>query len=239
MASVSLRYFPALGRAQPLRDVLQDAASLDPQLRFQDIQLPLAEWRDFKQQPSFAGEFQSLPTLTWGDVTLAETLPIAGFLSRQLGFYDGLSPVEIARVEAIISCCYVDVTIMVGIAIWAEMMCPGTQVEASAERIVPRLLAKLARLEAQLPESGWLGAARPNVADFFVFEAYESVALLLGPERGEALRLRLPRMAAFVEHTWARPALAASSARRPVRFSGAGDEPAMLERIWQAPLSGI
>jgi glutathione S-transferase len=238
MPNVTLRYFPALGRAQPLRDVLLEAASLDPQLRFEDLQLPLAEWRDHKQQPAFAGEFQSLPTLSWGDVTLAETLPIAGFLARQLGFYEGLSPLEIARVEAIISCCYVDVTIMVGIAIWAEMLCPGTTVEASAERIVPRLLAKLARLEARLPESGWLGASRPNVADFFLFEAYESVALLLGPQRGDALRLRLPRLAAFVERIWARPALAANM-RRPVRFSGTGDEPAMLERIWQAPLGVI
>jgi glutathione S-transferase len=101
------------------------------------------------------------------------------------------------------------------------------------------MLSKLARVEAQLPESGWLGGAQPQVADFFVFEAYESVSLLLGSDRSEPLRARLPSLAAFAERMRARPALAANWAQRPAHFSGSGDEHAMLQRIWQAPLSMI
>lgn len=239
MADVTFRYFPALGRAQALRDVLYEAASADAGIRFSEVRVPLAEWRSHNTDPSFAGPFQSLPTLTWGADTLAEALAIAAFLSRQLGHYDGLSAAQIARLEAIVSCCYVDVTVMVGMAIWGEVLFPGTTVEAGAERIVPRLLNKLARVEAQLPETGWLGGAQPHVADFFVFEAHESVALLLGPNRSDALRARLPSLTAFAERMRRRPALAASWAQRPTFFSGSADESAMLQRIWQAPLSAI
>src|SRR5690349_22857876 len=98
---VTLRYFQCRGRAQPIRHALHDA-----QVAFEDVQLSLAEWPEFRANPDVAGAYQGLPTLTWNDVTVAETLPIASFVAKRLGEYRELTDAEIAFREAVCSNAY-------------------------------------------------------------------------------------------------------------------------------------
>src|SRR5260221_9390189 len=163
---VILRYFPARGRVQPLRHALADAG-----IGYEDVRFPLTDWPKWRNDRAVAGIFASLPTLTWDDVTLAETLPIASFIARKLGPYEGLDDAASAELEAICSFCYVDVTTRMGELLWADIIYPGADPVTSAPGVLGRMLEKLGRLDARLPASGaWLGGERPVVADYFAAE---------------------------------------------------------------------
>lgn len=228
--AITLRYFSVLGRAQPLRAALVDAG-----VAFEDRHVALAEWAELGTEPAFGGPYQGLPTLTWGEITLGETLPIASFLSRQLGEYDGCSDGEIARREAINSNCYIEVLLRVGELIWAGAVYPGADPRHALAVYAPRVLQKLAAVEAQLT-GAWLCGPRPGLADFFACESLAALRKVLGPERDARLRSRLPRLFDHSSVLARRPNLARSPPRRPANFTSHPDEPAILALFASADL---
>lgn len=232
MNDVVLRYFDCLGRAQPLRHALADAAAA-----FEDVRVPMEEWPQRKGDPAFGGPYGGLPTLSIGGATVAETLPIASLLARRLGHYDGLDEAAIARSEAICSNCYIEVMLRAGELIYADFIYPGADLARSFPGLLGRMLEKLGGVEAHSPEAGWLGGERPVMADFFVGESFEVVRYVLGPARDEALRARMPRLWALAERIRSRPALARAWESRPAQFTSRPDEPAVVERLRAMDLS--
>lgn len=226
MTAVVLRYFPVVGRAQPLRHALADAA-----VAFEDVQVSLSDWPQHKEDPSFAGPYAGLPTLSWGPVTVSETLPIATFLARRLGHYDGLDDAATARLEGVCSNCYIEVTLRIGELIWADLLYPGGDLAVAFPLCLGRMLDKLTRLDRQIPEEGWLGGRNPVMADFYAAEAVEAQRYLLGPAREEGLRARLPRLTALAQRVKDRPAVARAWGSRPQQFTSRPDETAVLERF--------
>lgn len=231
-SAVVLRYFPIVGRAQPLRHALADAAVV-----FEDVQVSLAQWSQHKEEPSFAGPYCGLPTLSWGPMMVSETLPIANFLARRLGDYDGLDDERMAHLEAVCSNCYVEVTLRIGEILYADVLYPGGDLASAFPLLLGRMLDKLARLDRQIPEAGWLGGHKPVMADFFAAEAVEAMRYLLGPAREEGLCSRLPRLAALAQRIRARPAVARAWESRPEQFTSRPDEAAVAERLRALDLS--
>lgn len=232
MTSVVLRYFPIIGRAQPLRHALADAA-----VAFEDVQVLLSQWPQHKEDPSFAGPYCGLPTLSWGPVTLSETLPIATFLARSLGHYDGLDDAAMARLEGVCSNSYIEVTLRIGEILWADLLYAGSDLAGAFPLHVARMLDKLARLDKQIPETGWLGGRNPTMADFFAAEAVEAQRYILGPTREEKLRARLPHLVALAQRVKDRPAVARVWESRPQQFTARPDEAAVVERLRALDLS--
>lgn len=231
--AVTLRYFSVLGRAQALRAALVDAG-----VAFEDRHVALAEWAALGTDPAFGGPYQGLPTLTWNEITLGEALPIASFLSRQLGEYEGCADAEIARREGISSNCYIEVLLRVGELIWAGAVYPGADPRRALAVYAPRVLHKLAAVEAQLT-GAWLCGPRPGLADFFAGESLAALRKLLGPERDARLRSQLPRL---FEHSGAlarRPNLERSPPPRPANFTSHPDEPAILALLTSADLEAV
>jgi glutathione S-transferase len=232
MADVTLRYFPIAGRAHALRRTLADAG-----VAFDDVFVTLEKWPSHREDAAFAGPFASLPTLTWGGEDVAETLPIAFYLARRLGQYDGKKAAAIARLEAIASSAYTDGMSGIAQLVWSDMVYPGADPVLALPRVLGRTLGKLARLDALSPEQGFFGGVSPCIADFFVVEALEAHRHLLGPARDGALRARVPRLFALAERVAARPAVARLG--RPERFTGRPDEPALLERLRAVDLASL
>ena len=224
--AVVLRYFPMVGRAQPLRHALADAA-----VSFDDLRIPLSQWPQHKEDPDFAGPYGGLPTLSWGTVTVAETLPIASFLARRLGHHEGLDDAAIGRLEGICSNCYIEVTLRIGEIVWADLRYPGGDLARAFRRHLARMLDKLGRLDTLIPEGGWLGGERPGMADFFAAEALEAQRYVLGPASEDVLHARLPRLTTLAQRVRARPAIASAWSNRPEQFTGRPDEAAVVERL--------
>jgi glutathione S-transferase len=178
-----------------------------------------------------------LPTLSWGPVTLSETLPIATFLARRLGQYDGLDDAAMARLEGVCSNCYIEVTLRIGEILWADLLYPGSDLAGAVPLHVARMLDKLARLDKQIPETGWLGGRNPTMADFFAAEAVEALRYMLGPAREEKLRARLPHLFALAQRVKDRPAVARVWQSRPQQFTARPDEAAVIERLRALDLS--
>lgn len=231
-SAVVLRYFPIVGRAQPLRHALADAA-----VAFEDVQASLEQWSQHKEEPSFAGPYCGLPTLSWGSMMVSETLPIANFLARRLGDYDGLDDERVARLEAVCSNCYVEVTLRLGEILYADVLYPGGDLAVAFPFHIGRMFDKLARLDMQVPEAGWLGERKPAIADFYAAEAVEALRYLLGPAHEEGLRSRLPRLTALAQRIRARPAIARAWESRPEQFTSRPDEAAVIERLRALDLS--
>jgi glutathione S-transferase len=232
--AIVLRYFSVLGRAQPLRHALTDAG-----VTFEDVQVTLAQWPQHKEDPSFAGPYGGLPTLSWGPAMVSETLPVATFLARRLGHYDGLDDAATARLEAVCSNCYIEVTLRIGELIWVDLIYPGADLAGAFPLLVGRMLEKLTGLDRLIPEPGWLGGSKPVMADFFAAEAVEALAYLLGPARDEALRARLPRLTTLAQRVRARPAIARAWERRLEQFTSRPDEPAAVARLRALDLSPV
>jgi glutathione S-transferase len=231
---VVLRYFPVLGRVQALRHALTDSG-----VPFEDLRLPISEWAAHREDPTFGGPYRALPTLSWGEATVAETLPIASFVSRRLGEYDGFDDAEIARREAVSSSCYVDVVTRLAEVIRADQTYPGADVGLSLANVLARALPKLERIDAQIPVEGWLGGARPVVPDFFAGETLEVLRHVVGPERDARLAERYPRLWALARRLAERPGLAEARAKRPTAFTARADEAAVLARLRAVDLAAV
>jgi glutathione S-transferase len=232
--AVVLRYFPAQGRAQPLRHALADA-----DVPFEDVRVPMAEWPRVRTDARAAGPFSGLPTLSWDGKTLAETLPIATFLGRRLGHYDGLDDVAIAELEAVSSHAYLEILMRAGDLLWADRVYPGVDLTRAAPRLAGRMFDKLDRLDARVPPRGWFGGERPAMPDFFAAEALETTRHVLGITRDDALRARWPRLAGLADRVRARPAIAHEWERRPTAFTVRTDEPIVVTRLRALDLSAL
>jgi glutathione S-transferase len=231
---IVLHYFPVLGRAQPLRHALADR-----HIACDDVRIAPADWPRLRTERAIGGPFRALPTLIWGEDHVAETLAIASFVARRSGQYDGLDHAAIARLEALCSCCFLDIMMRLVEVLRADEYFPGGDPARAFALHAPRVLQKLALLEAELGTAEWFGGEEPVNADFFAAEAIEVVAYALGPARRAALDARLPRLAAMATRVRARPALAAANASRPRMLTPRRDEDAVIERMRAVDLSAL
>lgn len=221
---ITLRYFSVVGRAQPLRHALFDA-----QLDFHDLQIALPEWSTHKENPGFGGLFAGLPTLSWDEDTVCETLAIAFYLARRLGHYQGLRDAEIAHLEAVCSNCYTEVMLRLGELIWADLIYPDANLAAALPMLLGRMQDKMRRLETVAPEAGWFGRSGPGMADYFAAEAVECCNYLLGDKEG--LEKRLPRLTSLSQRIRERPSLSAAFLARSAQFTARPDEAAVIARL--------
>jgi glutathione S-transferase len=231
---VVLRYFACVGRAQPLRHALSDSA-----VPFSEVRVEREPWSENRDDPGYGGMFRSLPTLTWGNQTLSETLPIASFIAKKLGHYDGLYDFAIAQLEAVSSNCYLEGLVRVYDIITLESVYPGADLQRILPRMIMGLLDKLDPVDDVVPEMGWLGGERPALADYFAAEAYEAKRYLLGPARERWLKARLPSLAGLAERIKQRPAIAEAWKQRPATFTSNPNERAIIEKIRAVDLSSI
>jgi glutathione S-transferase len=231
---IVLRYFPVQGRAQALRHALADR-----HLVFEDMRIPVSEWGQRREDVAFAGPFRALPTLTWGNVTVAETLPIASFIAKRSGHYEGLTDGAIARIEAICSCCYIDVTLRLADLVRADLVYPGADGARALALVMPRMMGKLELLDKELKGSAWYGGSDPVIADFVAAETLEVLLYVLGPSRRDALAGRLPRLTDLTARMRKRPTLAKANETRPARFTARPDEDAAIARLQTADLSSV
>jgi glutathione S-transferase len=230
---VVLRYFAVRGRAQALRHSLRDAG-----VAFEDVRVPTADWPRYREDPSIAGPYRSLPTLSWAGVVISEALPIASFIARRLGQCEDSSDDVIVRREGMCSMSYIDILQRLVDIIRADQLFPGADCGRAFANLAPRILQKVECLEKQIPVTGWVGGATPVVADFFVAEAFDVLRYVLGPRRGVALAERFPRLSALAGAVSERPRVAAID-DRPARFTGRSDEDRVLEQIGATDLSSI
>src|SRR5262245_11922046 len=232
MERVVLRYFPVLGRAEALRHALADRG-----IAFDDVRIPRGDWARAREDATISGLFRVLPTLSWGEVRVAETLAIASFIAKRSGQYDGLDDGAIARIEAICSCCFLDILMRIAELLRADEYYPGSDPTRAFVLHAPRIMSKLERLEAALGTAQWFGGEHPLTADFFAAEAIETVAYVLGPARQTAFEARAPRLMSLAERVRKRPALAEVYETRPPRMTTRADEEAVVARIRVADLS--
>jgi glutathione S-transferase len=228
---VLLRYFDCLGRAQPLRNALVDAG-----VTFEDQRIAIGvSWRALKEQAD-GGPFGSLPVLEWGDDCVAQALPIAGYLARRLGHYDGLDAMGIARLEMVASAAYLDVIAELAMMLWVSTTLSDAEAAARFSNHEARILHKVDRFDRMLASSGdpFFGGQRPAVADFFVVEALDMTRAVIG-ERLDAALGRAPRLAEMRERLARRDAIAryVGDGKRPTRLTGSPNEAESLARIRQ------
>jgi glutathione S-transferase len=226
---VLLRYFDCLGRTQPLRNALVDAG-----IAFEDQRLAIGpSWRALKEQAD-GGPFGSLPVLEWGDDCVAQALPIAGYVARRLGQYDGLDAMGVARLEMVASVAYLDVIAELAMMLWVPTAIPDAEAAVRFSNHEARILHKVDRLERMLASSGdpFFGGHRPVVADFFVAEALDMTRAVIG-ERLDAALGRALRLAEMRERMARRDAIARyiGEGKRPTRLTGSPNEAESLARI--------
>jgi glutathione S-transferase len=232
---VVFRYFECRGRVQAIREALVDAG-----VPFMDERVVIGpNWRATMKEAPTGGPFGSLPVLEWGSDIVAQTLPIAGYVARRLGQYDGLDAMGIARLEMIASSAYLDVIFEVTMMIWGALSTPEAE---AAERFATheaRIAHKIDRFERILADGSapLFGGERPALADFFVAESIGMARAAL-PARIEGHLQRAPRMVEMISALAHRPAVLryVAEGKRPTRLCGAPNEPESLHRIhrWDA-----
>lgn len=232
--AVVLRYFAVCGRAQALRHALVDSGTSS-----EDLRLSLVDWSGHRNDPAFAGPHRALPTLSWGVSLVAETLPIASFLAKRLGHYEGLGDAVVAAWEAIVSSAYIDVMLRLIDVIRADLLHPGAEPARSLGVALPRIIHKLEILDAALADRTFIGGDRPTNPDFFVAEAFEAMRYVAGSGHEAWLAGRLPRSSTLALRLRERPALASAWENRPPRFTARPDEDQVIARLQASGSTGL
>jgi glutathione S-transferase len=162
--------------------------------------------------------------LHWDAHQVAETLPIAGYLSRRFGHYAGLSDEGIARREMISSAAYLGLLRPLAEIVWQHGAPPSeADWKAWFTRSKELVLERLPRFERLLAASGgaFFSGEIPSAADWFVFEGIDACRALLGAPANESLE-RCPRLQKLGLTLLVRPHLRAylNAGRRPLAFTG-------------------
>lgn len=104
---IVLRYFNCRGRGQALRYLL-----IDHGIEFTDERLEADQsWQ--AGRAAWGGPFLSVPVLEWDGHQVAQTLPIASYLSRRMGHTQHLDIQETALLDAVASAAYLDLTCVI------------------------------------------------------------------------------------------------------------------------------
>ena len=230
-----LRYFACRGRGEALRLALIDCG-----VGFTDERVPIDDLSVFqkaKNDPQVGGPFAALPVLKWDGHVLAQTLPIANYLSGQLGpDHREPRPERRAFLDMITSAAHLDMQVPYGPLFWSPVDQPQEQLLKAAVMLFNGLAMKLAQLEALFERAAgngpFFGGAEPAMADYFVYESLSRACAVFGP----SFELRLedsPRMKALSRAIASRPAVAAylGSGRVPLQASGSPSEMALRKRL--------
>jgi glutathione S-transferase len=231
--AITLRYFDARGRAQPLRYYFA-ARGID----YTEDLVPLAAsgsnaWLEMREDRARVGPFHKLPVLRYGDRTVAETLVIGAFLHRALGDEALLSETDNLRHSMLISSLYGDVVTPIAVLLWAEAVYVGLDYPAFVRQSFGRLRSHLGRLEQALAEWGWAASARGRpvmLVDCLLWEELDVLRHVFG-EHAELdelptlsrLYAEIPGRAAFLKVLASRPA--------PVTGRGLAAETEIIGRV--------
>jgi len=228
--AITLRYFEARGRAQPLRYYFAARG-----IAYTDDRVPLTaggsnSWPDMREDRTRVGPFHKLPVLHYGDRTIAETLVIDAFLHRALGDEARLSDDENLRHAMLISSLYGDVVFPIGMTLWAEAIYVGLDYPAFVRQLLGRLRGLLGRIDQTLAEWGWTAAARGRpvmIADCLLWEELDSLQHVFGEHVGLD---QLPTLSRIYLEAPGRTAFQKVLASHPAPITGRGT-PAETEII--------
>lgn len=167
-----LRYFDCRSRGQALRFALAD---LD--VDFEDERVPTSALADFKravERGEDGGPFGTLPVLRWGDVTVAQTLAVAGYLAVHLGLAEAsATPERRAHLDMITSAAHLDLQVPYSFVLWLPEDCEPERLRAQANALWAQLSRGVTRLGRLLAadEGPFFGGETPAMADYFVYES--------------------------------------------------------------------
>ena len=232
--AITLRYFEARGRGQPLRYYFAARG-----ISYTDERVPLPSsgknvWLEMKEDRSRAGPFHKLPVLRYGDRTIAETLVIGEFLHHALGDEASLSVEDNLRHSMLISSLYGDLVTPIAMILWAEAMYVGLDYPTFVRQAFGRVRGHVGRLEQTLAEWGWTTSARGRpvmIADCLLWEELDVLQHVFGAEHVgldklptlSRLYLETPGRAAFQKVLAAHPA--------PVTGRGLAAEAEIIGRV--------
>jgi glutathione S-transferase len=221
-AAITLRYFDARGRAQPLRYYFAARG-----IAYTEDLVPLAasgsnEWLGMREDRARVGPFHKLPVLRYGDRTVAETLVIGAFLHRALGDEALLSETDNLRHSMLISSLYGDVVTPIAVLLWAEAVYVGLDYPAFVRQSFGRLRSHLGRLEQTLAEWGWAVSARGRpvmLVDCLLWEELDVLQHVFGEHAGLE---ELPTLSRLYTEITGRAAFLKVLASRPAPVTGRG-----------------
>ena len=184
---ITLRYFDARGRAQPLRYLLAARG-----VAFDEDLVPLASggatvWPAMKEDRARVGPFHKLPVLEYGERKISETLVIGAFLHRVLGDHALLSDDDNLRHAMLVSSLSGDVMTPIAMLLWAEALYPGVDYGAFVRGSLGRIRGHLGRLDTTLAEWGWAASARGRpvmLADCLLWEELDVAQHVFGKHAG-------------------------------------------------------
>jgi len=219
--AITLRYFDARGRAQPLRYYFAARGVAYADERVSLTAAGSNAWPDMREDRARVGPFHKLPVLHYGDRVIAETLVIEGFLHRVLGDEALLSETENLRHSMLISSLY-GIVMQVGTTLWAEAIYVGLDYPAFIRSLLGRLRGLLGRIDQTLAEWGWAAAAlgRPvMLADCLLWEELDSLQHVFGEHVGLD---ELPTLSRIYAEAQGRAVFQKTLAAHPAPITGRG-----------------
>jgi glutathione S-transferase len=229
---ITLRYFDARGRAQFLRYYFRTR-----RVTFTDERVALsadfAPWHAIRDDRSRTGPFHKLPTLSWGDRLIAETLMIAAFVHEASGDAGALSDDDNLRHGMLTSSLCQDMMNPIAILLWADLQFPGVDVGAVAKRTLERLERHVRSLEQTFHEWRWLDKARNRrvmLVDCLLWEKLSWAQHVFGPRWSLAAT---PTVARFYDDFPGRGACESLLTDHPCPITARPEEAATIAKIQQ------
>ncbi len=220
--AITLRYFDARGRAQPLRYYFAARGVAYTDERIGLTTVGSNAWPEMREDRARVGPFHKLPVLHYGGRTIAETLVIGEFLHRALGDEAQLSDEDNLRHSMLISSLYGDVVTPIAVMLWAEAIYVGLDYPAFIRQAFGRLRGHLGRIEHTLAEWGWGAAARGRpvmLADCLLWEELDVLQHVFGEHAGLD---KLPTLSRFYVEAPGRAAFQKALAPHPAPVTGRG-----------------
>lgn len=225
-----LRYFDCWGRAQGIRDFLNDQGITFTDERIEKIEATDGRWLQRQaDKPATLNAYRALPVLEWGDQRVEQTEAISLFLTLETGPIARDDSMNLVRHASAFSFAHQDLILPMALFLWSPIFSPEkdlkTQAEQNAQLIEKRAPAISKYIEGA--KGSFLFGDVPSIADCGLFSAGLAAELLFGRRFTWGSKQVLDWKARMHERLAAHP----SWKERPTDISGSPVEDDLREKL--------
>lgn len=178
-----LRYFDCWGRAQGIRDFLNDQGIPFTDERIEKVEATDGRWLQRQaDKPATLNAFRALPVLEWGQERVEQTEAISLFLTLKTGLISTSDTSNLVRHASAFAFAHQDLFLPMALFLWTPIFSPEKDLKTEAEKNAQLIETRAVAISKYIEQAtgSFLFGESPSIADCGLFNAGLAAERLFG-----------------------------------------------------------